>query len=88
MDKQGADIINRFSVFASYLNSKGYTICEVAGNMTVKQFANRCKQSYYADETRWLLLVNGHMTACIAGDIYDTWNCSRYKVKYIIIPCE
>lgn len=88
MDKQGADIINGFNVLVPYLNSKGYEIREATDKMTVKQFATKCKQCYDADEIRWLLLVNGHMTTCIAEDIYDTWNCLRYKVQYIIVPCE
>ena len=88
MDKQGADYINGFNVFVPYLHDKGYEIREATNKITVKQFADKCKRRYDADEIRWLLIVKDHMTACIGGDIYDTWNCNRYKVQYIIAPCE
>ena len=88
MDRLDTEYINEACVFVSYLNRKGYEVCDTLTKMTVKQLCARVKECEDYNEARWLILVNGHMTSLIAGDIYDTWNCNRYKVQYIIVPCE
>lgn len=44
-------------------------------HMTVGQFANRHSKGIY------LLLMNGHITCCIDGVVYDTFNCLHKKLN-------
>ena len=69
--------VNSFGVFKVYLDNHGYECRVMEEKMTVKQFS----QKFY--KGKYLLLVNGHMTTCICGNIYDTWNPSRYKVQFL-----
>lgn len=72
-----SDEINTMKVFHKYLDMLGYECREMTTKMTVKQFSEQFYKGTY------LLLVNGHMTVCVNGNIYDTWNSSKYKVQFI-----
>lgn len=78
----GANYINQYSVFKKFFDNHGWEIREVTSKRTVKQFAEQFNCLDY------ILLVRGHMTAICNGDIYDTWNPSRYRVQFVIIPCK
>lgn len=85
MDELDGGIINEPRVFIKYLERHGYICHEVTEKITVGQFCK--KMSKYSDKDTWraLLVVNGHMTAMIGDNIYDTWNCNRYKINYIFM---
>ena len=68
--------LNTFPVFNTYLDQKGLECRWFNKKLTVKQFSDGF------DEGTALLLVNGHMTVIKDGDIYDTWNPSRYKCQF------
>lgn len=57
-------------------DSNGWECCELEGKWTVKQFSKQ------ATEPR-IVIVNNHATYVEDGNIYDTWNCSRYRIKRI-----
>lgn len=68
--------INSFPVFDMYLKRHGLECREFNTKLTVKQFSDGF------DEGIVLVLVNGHMTVVKDGNIYDTWNPSRYKCQF------
>lgn len=59
-----------------YLVNNGYECCELEGRCTVKQYAEQITEPR-------IVVVKGHATFTKEGNIYDTWNPSRYKVKYV-----
>lgn len=59
-----------------YLTSIGWDLFEPNQRITVNQF------SKIITEPR-IVFVKGHATYTEGGNIYDTWNPSRYKVNYI-----
>lgn len=61
---------------AVYLKSIGWDLFEPSRRVTVNQF------SKLVTDPR-VVFVRGHATYTEGGNIYDTWNCSRYKVNYI-----
>ena len=65
-----------------YLKGLGWQMYDVLGKApTVKQYSKM-----YSDPE--IVVVNGHATFTKDGNIYDTWNCSRYHVKYVFRKCE
>lgn len=59
-----------------YLSINGFEAGEPNRPVTVKQFSNIEKEPR-------IVIVNGHATFTKDGNWYDTWNCARYKVKYV-----
>lgn len=59
-----------------YLLSIGWEYCELNCKPTVKQFASAIMDPR-------ILIVNEHATCTQDGNVYDTWNCSRYRVKHV-----
>lgn len=75
-DKRDWDI-DELRTINIYLASIGWEFCELDDyKPTVKQFADAI-----ADPR--IVIVNGHATYTENGNTYDTWNCNRYKVKYV-----
>lgn len=70
--------VDRSDVFIKYLKSKNWGYYEPKFDMTVK------KMTDLSDDPA-ILVVNGHMTFIKDGNTYDTWNCNRYKVKYLFL---
>lgn len=64
-----------------YLTSIGWECCELEGRYTVKQYAEQIQEPR-------IVVVKGHATFTKDGNIYDTWNPSRYKVKYTFRKCN
>lgn len=76
-DKLGKDI-DQYCVFKKFLDNHGYECREViTKNITVKQLSKYCKGHTV------IVLVNGHLTCIKDGNVYDTWNPSRYKVQLL-----
>lgn len=60
----------------TYLVNNGYEALDFDEcKCTVKQYATEMKEPR-------VVVVKGHMTFTEKGNIYDTWNCSKYRVKY------
>lgn len=78
-DNEGWDI-DELRTMWKYLTTIGWECCDVEGRWTVKQFAE-C-----STEPR-IIIVNGHATYAEGGNIYDTWNPSRYRVKRVFRKC-
>ena len=74
-DEKGWEI-NELRTGMHYLYSLNWEMCELIQPQTVKQF------SATTTDPR-IVIVNGHATFCKDGNVYDTWNCNRYKVKYV-----
>lgn len=56
-------------VWGKYLTDLGYQRKAVENiDTTVKQFCDTHSKGTY------LLALNGHLTCCIDGNLYDTWN--------------
>lgn len=68
--------IDELRTMWKYLTSNGWECCELEWGCTVKQYAK------INTEPR-IVIVNGHATYTEGGNIYDTWNPSRYKVKRV-----
>lgn len=83
-----ANDINQSTVVKKFFDNHNCEIIQVTDKLTVNQFCKTIKECRDIDEFNAMLIVNGHITACIAGDIYDTWNPSRYKVQFVVMPCE
>lgn len=66
---------------AVYLKSLGWEPFEPSRRVTVNQF------SKLVNDPR-IVFVRGHATYTEGGNIYDTWNPSRYKVNYIFAKCN
>nr|DAR20626.1 MAG TPA: hypothetical protein [Caudoviricetes sp.] len=64
-----------------YLVSNGWECCELEWGCTVKQYAK------IITEPR-IVIVNGHATYTEGGNVYDTWNCNRYKVQSVFRKCN
>lgn len=64
-----------------YLISNGWECCELEYGCTVKQYTKMI------NEPR-IVIVNGHATYTEGGNVYDTWNCNRYKVKRVFRKCN
>ena len=65
----------------TYLNLHGWGCCTPTnGRYTVKQYSEQITEPR-------LLVVNGHMTYSEGGNVYDTWNCNRYKVNHVFRKC-
>lgn len=60
----------------TYLDSIGWEFLEPSQRITVNQF------SKVVTEPR-IVFVREHATYTEGGNIYDTWNPARYKVKYM-----
>ncbi|MBQ2173825.1 MAG: hypothetical protein II453_01745 [Alphaproteobacteria bacterium] len=75
-----ADLPSADAVWNVYLLDKGlkkYVLPSDCPNcMTVREFSERYK------EGRYLLYVGEHVTACINGDYYDTWDSGDRIVIY------
>lgn len=67
--------INTGTAFITYLSRLGYEPREFTNKITVSKLANSC------DSGTAIILVNGHVTCIKDGNIYDTWNCGRYKCQ-------
>lgn len=78
-DNDGWDI-DELRTAWTYLMSIGWECCEIEGRWTVKQYTE------HVTEPR-LIVVNGHMTYSEGGNVYDTWNCNRYKVSRVFRKC-
>lgn len=85
MDKRNADDINQASVFVPWLNDRGWECREVTDKITVNQFCKSIEKCADKKDFRALLLVNGHMTAVIGSDNYDTWNPTRFKINFVFV---
>lgn len=68
--------LTTFPVFNEYLKRHGLELLEFTEKLTVKQLSDSF------DKGTVLVLVNGHMTVVKDGDIYYTWNPSRYKCQF------
>ena len=64
-----------------YLISNGWECCELEWGCTVKQYTK------IITEPR-IVIVNGHATYTEGGNVYDTWNCNRYKVQRVFRKCN
>ena len=73
--------IDELRTAIKYLNDLGYEYCELVNKLTVKQYSQQVHDPR-------IIIVNGHATFTKDGNIYDTWNCSRYKVKYVFRKCN
>lgn len=79
-DARGWDI-DEIRTGWQYLISNGWECCEIDGLYTVKQF------SEVITDPR-IVIVNGHATYTEGGNVYDTWNCNRYRVKRVFRKCN
>lgn len=68
--------IDELRTAIKYLSGIGWVFCELGNKLTVKQYSEHVKEPR-------ILIVNGHATFSKDGNVYDTWNCNRYKVKYV-----
>ena len=75
--------INSLGIFVAWLRDKGWEFRELTNKMTVNQFCKQRQEN--GDNGEYLGLVNGHMTAIINGQYWDTWNCGRYRLNFIFI---
>lgn len=75
-DKKGWNENNIKNVAWVMMNIYGCKMYQVTSRCTVNQLANELTQGNY------VFITKDHATACIDGDIYDTWNPNRYKVYY------
>ena len=64
-----------------YLKSLGWECFTTSKRVTVNQFSKA-----YTDPR--IVFVRGHATYTEGGNIYDTWNPSRYKVNYVFAKCK
>lgn len=74
-DEHGWDI-DDVSTMWNYLCSIGWKPKYPKKNFTVKKYSQEHLEPS-------ILLVNGHATFTKDGNVYDTWNCNRYRVKWI-----
>lgn len=88
MDSVGGDAINSWNVFIPYLNKKNYELLELNEKITVNQFCKYMSSCRDIDEFKCIGLFNGHATAIIGSDVYDTWNPSRYRLQFVMVQCE
>lgn len=72
--------IDELRTMWKYLTSVGWECCDIEGRWTVKQFAEGVTDPR-------IVIVNGHATYTEGGNIYDTWNPSRYRVKMVFRKC-
>lgn len=75
-DSQGDWDIDEIRTIHVYLVTIGWECCDLEGRFTVKQFAEQVKEPR-------VVIVNGHATCTMNGNIYDTWSPARYKVKSV-----
>lgn len=68
--------IDELRTINEYLISINWEYCEINCKPTVKQYAEAISEPR-------ILIVNGHVTCTKDGNTYDTWNCNRYRVKYV-----
>lgn len=61
------------------LAPKGWTLYKIEERKTVKQMAEMLGDGKY------LIVTTNHITCSVDGDVYDTWNCNRYKALYYFI---
>lgn len=78
-DNDGWDI-DELRTAWTYLNSIGWECCDVGGRWTVKQYTEQVKEPR-------LLVVNGHMTYSEGGNVFDTWNPNRFKIRHVFRKC-
>lgn len=64
-----------------YLISNGWDCCELDSGYTVKQYSKAITEPT-------IVIVKGHATYTEGGNVYDTWNCSRYKVQRVFLKCN
>lgn len=79
-DSKGWEI-DELRTMWKYLTSNGWECCELDGRWTVKQYAEQATEPS-------IVVVNNHATYVEYGNIYDTWNPSRYKVKRVFRKCK
>lgn len=68
--------IDELRTVDAYLVSIGWERCELENRCTVKQFAEQIRDPR-------VVIVKGHGTCTMNGNTYDTWNCNRYRVKWV-----
>lgn len=68
--------VDELRTMVKYLDTIGWEWCDIEGKWTVNQYAQACKEPR-------ILIVNGHATYSEGGNIYDTWNPSRWRVHYV-----
>lgn len=78
-DEEGWDI-DELRTMWTYLMENEWECCECEGKFTVKQYSEQIKEPR-------IIIVNGHATYTEGGNIYDTWNPSRYRVKRVFRKC-
>ena len=74
-DEKGWDI-DELRTAIVYLNDLGWESYELSAPVTVKQFSNDIRDPR-------IVIVNCHATFTKDGNVYDTWNPNRYRVKYV-----
>lgn len=75
-DKNGWNENSIKTVAYVMMSLHGCKMYQVTNRVTVNQLAKTL------DKGRYVFITKEHATACIDGDIYDTWNPNRYKVLY------
>ena len=68
--------IDELRTAATYLSNNGWQMYDLDKSPTVKQFSQTITEPT-------IVIVNEHMTFTKDGNVYDTWNCNRYRVKFI-----
>lgn len=68
---------NHLATVADFLMDRGWRLYQYTeGKPTVKQFCEDHNDGIY------LPVCNNHITAVVDGNVLDTWNCHRLRVKY------
>lgn len=80
-DKHDGWDIDELRTMNVYLLSIGWQYCELNCKPTVKQFSEQITEPR-------ILVVNGHATCTMDGNVYDTWNCNRYRVTHVFRKCK
>lgn len=74
------------TTYEVYYAKQGYTVIPLEGaGFTVNQIAV-IQQRYNGNKPRWGVRIEKHLTAVVQGSIYDTWDCSRRRVKSLFVP--
>jgi hypothetical protein len=68
--------IDELRTINEYMLSIGWEAAEPTNRVTVKQFAEQVTDPR-------VVIVKGHGTCTMNGNTYDTWNCNRYRVKWV-----
>jgi hypothetical protein len=62
-------------VITAYAKQKGMTKVSLPDYMTIRDFAEAFDQGVYICNPR------SHLVCVRNGQIWDTWDCSKYKIK-------